>query len=130
MAVADYKEVFRLKDLELTTSTAVTGSSAVYTTAVDLGDSKRATNGNIQIVVDLAFTSGSFVFALLGKNADNDLSSGATTAYTFPAKTATGTFNIPVPPDFQYRYIGYSLSAAAHAGTVATYTQDNNIADM
>ncbi|MGH1438263.1 MAG: hypothetical protein ACRBG0_27770 [Lewinella sp.] len=125
-----YKEVFRLKDLELATSTAVSGSSAVYTTAADLGESKRATNANIQIVVDLTFTSGSFVFALLGKDADNDLSSGATTAYTFPAKTATETFNIPIPPDFQYRYVGYSLTAVAHAGTVETYVQDNKITDM
>lgn len=112
-----------LTDLDLQETVAVAGSSAVFSTGVDLGADKggeaseRALAGDMNFVNDVTFTSGTFAFTLLG---DTVLPIDASSVpYSVKASvTAAGQVVLPIPTDFSHRYTGWSLTAVAHAGSV------------
>ena len=112
-----------LTDKELQETVAVSGSSAVYSTGLDLGADKggeasgRAIAGDLNFVNDVTYTSGTFAFTLLGDTALPI--DGSSVAYDVKASvTAAGQVVLPIPQDFSHRYVGWSLSAVAHAGSV------------
>ena len=114
---------FIFKDLELYESQAVSGSAAAYkTTGIDLGSATAAESGDYELVIKLTYSSGTFNFVLEGEE-DATIDASSNTIYTLPAKTASGTFHLPIPKDFGYRYVGWSVNAVAHAGTVESWVQ-------
>lgn len=112
----------RVLDEQLKISETISGSSADYSTSINITDVAAATGAGLELVVDLTVTSGTFVFSLI-HDGDSDLSSGATTVLTMPSKTASGLFIIPIPSDITEGYIGLSLTAVAHAGSYDAYLQ-------
>lgn len=112
-----------LTDLSLQETVAVSGSSAVYSTGIDLGAdlggeaSDRAIAGDLNFVNDVTYTSGAFVFSLVGDTA-LPIDASSVVVETMASVGASGQVVIPIPTDFPYRYVGWSLSAVAHAGSV------------
>ena len=110
-------------DLELQETVAVSGSSAVYSTGIDLGADKggeasnRALADDLSFVLDVTYTSGTFNFTLVGDTA-LPIDGSSVAIETKAAVTAAGQVVIAIPSDFSYRYVGWSLDAVAHAGSV------------
>lgn len=107
-------------DYSLKETLAVSGSGATYSVGFDLKDTRRADNGKLYLALDLTYTSGAFVITLIGDSA-LPLDGSSVAKLTLPSIAASGLYFLPIPQNFNAQYVGISLTAVAHAGSIDIY---------
>ena len=110
-------------DFSLKETLAVSGSSATYSVGFDLVDTRRASNSQLFLALDLTYTSGAFVISLIGDSA-LPLDGSSVAKLTLPSIGATGLYFLPIPQNFNAQYVGISLTGVAHAGSIDIYVTE------